>query len=148
MLLKLVRIVHFEDCTLGQLFINHPSQSMDFLECFTLEDPVREQGVKVQNKTAIPAGRYRVVIDWSNRFKRMMPHILDVPNFTGIRIHAGNTAEDTSGCILVGGAIDQKNHVIKPGTSRPAYDRLFKKLEGVMDIHIWVDMGFDFPKET
>lgn len=71
-------------------------------ECFVLEDTVRAPGVKVQNETAISAGRYRVIVDWSNRFKKYAFHILDVPNFTGIRIHSGNTDEDTDGCLLVG----------------------------------------------
>lgn len=65
-----------------------------------LEDAVRE--VKIAGKTAIPYGRHRVVIDWSGRFKRMMLHILDVPNFAGIRIHSGETEADTEGCPLVG----------------------------------------------
>jgi uncharacterized protein DUF5675 len=71
-------------------------------ECFILEDRVRAAGVKVQNETAIPAGRYRVIVDWSNRFKKYAFHILNVPNFTGIRIHSGNTDKDTDGCLLVG----------------------------------------------
>jgi hypothetical protein len=71
-------------------------------ECFVLEDTVRAPGVKIQNETAIPAGRYRMIVDWSNRFKKYAFHILDVPNFTGIRMHSGNTAEDTDGCPLVG----------------------------------------------
>jgi hypothetical protein len=71
-------------------------------ECFILEDRVRAAGVKVPHETAIPAGRYRVIVDWSNRFKKYAFHILDVPNFTGIRIHSGNTDKDTDGCLLVG----------------------------------------------
>ncbi len=86
----------------GQLWIDHK-----FI-CYTLEDCDREiDGVdvsewKIKHETAIPCGRYRVVKDYSNRFKKEMLHIINVPGFTGIRIHAGNTNKDTSGCILVG----------------------------------------------
>lgn len=85
--------------TISELFLNGAAQPR---ECFVLEDTVRAPGVKIQNETAIAAGRYRVIVDWSNRFKKFSFHILDVPNFTGIRIHSGNTDEDTDGCLLVG----------------------------------------------
>jgi hypothetical protein len=71
-------------------------------ECFVLEDTVRAPGVKIQNETAIPAARFRVIVDWSNRFKKYAFHILDVPNYTGVRMHSGNTDADTDGCLLVG----------------------------------------------
>lgn len=70
--------------------------------CDTLEDPVRPAGQKVLGQTAVPAGVYEAVLTLSPRFKRVLPLLLDVPGFTGVRIHAGNTAEDTQGCILVG----------------------------------------------
>jgi hypothetical protein len=70
------------------------------LLCYTLEDAVRQ--TKVYGQTAIPAGRYRLTITMSNRFKRRMILVNDVPEFEGIRIHAGNTAADTHGCPLVG----------------------------------------------
>lgn len=92
-------------CTIGELSID------GVFECYTLEDVVRERpGVpvaqwKVQNGTAIPAKIFKIIIDLSNRFKRMMIHIIGVDGFEGIRMHAGNTAVDTDGCILVGQAV-------------------------------------------
>lgn len=59
-------------------------------------------GIKVPGETAIPRGKYRVIISFSQRFQRNMPEVLGVPDFSGIRIHGGNTAMDTHGCPLLG----------------------------------------------
>lgn len=88
------------DYTIGKMYLNGK------YFCDTLEDPVRhiapDGSGKIKNETAIPAGRYKVVVDESPRFKRALPRLVAVPYFEGIRIHAGNTTADTSGCILVG----------------------------------------------
>lgn len=81
--------------TIGKLYIDGA------YFCDTMEDTVRT-GEKIAGKTAIPAGTYKVKMTWSPRFKRYLPEILNVPNFTGVRIHAGNSALDTEGCILLG----------------------------------------------
>ncbi len=72
---------------------------------YTCEDQDRrleEGGEKVFGATAIPRGRYRVILSFSGRFQALMPEVLDVPGFEGIRIHGGNTAADTHGCPLLG----------------------------------------------
>lgn len=92
--LFLQRIAETPEYTIGRLYIDGK------VFCNTLEDPVREE--KIESKTAIPAGIYEVVVNHSPKFKRDLPLLLDVPDFEGIRIHRGNTAKDTSGCILVG----------------------------------------------
>ena len=81
--------------TIGKLYID------GHYLCDTLEDTVRN-GVKIAGKTAIPAGTYKVKKTMSPRFKKVLPEILNVPGFSGVRIHAGNTAADTDGCLLLG----------------------------------------------
>lgn len=71
----------------------------------TLEDADRileDGGEKIDGQTAIPRGRYKVTVTYSNRFKKPMPYLHDVPDFDGVRIHGGNTEEDTHGCPLLG----------------------------------------------
>jgi hypothetical protein len=71
----------------------------------TLEDKDRyleAGGEKIYGESAIPRGRYRVTLSMSRRFGRNMPEIHDVPGFTGVRIHGGNTEHDTLGCPLLG----------------------------------------------
>ena len=124
MILHLVRRYFSAISTVGTLYVDGN------FECWTLEDRTRE-GPKVQGETAIPGGTYKVIVDFSNRFQRMMPHLLDVPGFTGIRIHSGNTAADTEGCILVGQYHEIGSDII--GRSKLAFDALFPKLQAAID---------------
>jgi len=95
MKLKLIRDERGADHTYGKLYIN------DNYFCETIEDEERAQ--KVMHETAIPKGTYKIILNFSNRFQQRMPLLLNVPNFSGIRIHSGNTAKhDSSGCPLVG----------------------------------------------
>lgn len=118
--LKLVRRTLTEQSTIGTLSINGR------FECFTLEDRVRP--FKIKGETAIPAGIYEVTITFSDRFRKPLPLLLNVPNFSGIRIHPGNTAADTEGCILVG--TTQGKDMI--GNSRVAFKALFAKIEAAL----------------
>jgi len=90
---------------------------------FTLEDVVREE--KIPGETAIPYGTYDVIIDFSIRFKKLMPLIKNVPGFEGIRIHPGNDKDDTEGCILIG----YTKAVDFVGNSKRAFDKFFSMLE-------------------
>jgi hypothetical protein len=93
--LILLRRIYTPTTTIGDLIVNHK------VFCYTLEDTVRAEGVKKPGATAIPALRYYLTVNHSKRFKRLMPLLCNVPNFDGIRMHGGNTAKDTAGCILV-----------------------------------------------
>ena len=104
MILLLDRKYLKETYTIGHLYVD------GVYFCDTIEDKVRDPNQdgelqaeeKVYGKTAIPYGRYQVILTDSPKFKRELPLVLDVPHFTGIRIHRGNTAEDSHGCILPG----------------------------------------------
>lgn len=99
---------------------------------YTLEDEDRHlelDGKKVYGKTCIPRGTYRIVVDFSHRFQKPLPHILDVPQFTGIRIHGGNTAEDVLGCIAVG-QIRTANGVAK---CAPVVNRIIQLIQNAED---------------
>lgn len=94
--------------TIGKLY-QRLTNGKEMYICDILEDEVRNSAVtkinafvKIFGKTAIPYGRYRIVRTFSPRFKKILPELLKVPHYEGIRIHAGNTADDTEGCLLPG----------------------------------------------
>ncbi len=117
MKLYLLRKWFTDESTIGELYLDGA------FECFILEDAVRD-GPKIPGKTAIPEGLYQVVITYSPRFKRDLPLLVDVPGYEGIRIHPGNDAGNTEGCLLPG-QTREENFV---GHSRAAFYLLFVKL--------------------
>lgn len=122
MKLRLERTTFTDKSTIGALYVN------GVFQCWTLEDRDRKLeagGEKVYGKTAIPRGTYDISITYSNRFRRELPLIKSVPQFDGIRIHAGNTDADTEGCILVGAGIGADRIF----NSRATFDALFNRLD-------------------
>jgi hypothetical protein len=109
-----------DESTIGELTIDGVHQ------CFTLEDKVRPE--KIFGQTAIPAGRYEVVVNESAHFHKLLPELVDVPNFEGVRIHSGNKPADTEGCILVGRT--KGTNVINE--SRDAFNALFPKIQAAV----------------
>ena len=138
--LRLDRIFRTNEYTIGELYVDGA-----YL-CDTLEDPVRPlpevcpntpKGItckckeKVYGDTAVPVGTYEVKLSYSNRFKRIMPEILNVPHFLGIRIHKGNKTADTEGCILVGTWDGEKEDWIRD--SKIAFNELMSLLQKAAD---------------
>lgn len=110
-----------DEFTSGSLYINGE------YFCDTLErrciDWTKE--MKTPGKTAIPDGRYEIVIKLSPSWRRSMPYLLNVPHFSGIMIHPGNSTADSKGCILVGLALGPKSWLVE---SRNKFNLLFEKI--------------------
>lgn len=129
--LKLVRKHFSKESTIGDLFVNGA------FECFCLEDYDRQlrqtdsieyiKSHKIYGKTAIPTGRYEVILSFSNRFKKYLPLLVGVPGFDGIRIHPGNYATQSEGCLLTGTSFTDD----MVANSRIAFKELYAKLKSV-----------------
>lgn len=128
-----------DEATLGEITIDGVH------ECYSCEDKTRDENEpKVFGKTAIPYGKYKIVITRSNRFSKLekkdvyLPELLLVPGFEGVRIHPGNKPEDTEGCLLPGTA-KAKNMVV---SSRTAFIKLNEKINDAIksgkDIYITI----------
>ena len=130
--LELTRTTRTNKSTIGSLTLNGQ------FECFILEDKDRglHQGMtrseltalKIKHQTAIPTGRYEIAINFSNKFNKMLPLLLDVPAFEGIRIHPGNDELDTSGCLLPG----KDKGTNQVSSSRAAFKTLFDKIQSAL----------------
>ena len=136
MKIKLIRKYRKETYTIGKLYVD------GVYFCDTIEDKdrglddsmtVREiLNKKVKGETAIPTGHYNIEITYSPQYKRMMPLLIGVKGYSGIRIHSGNTSKDTLGCLIVG-----KNTQVGMVTeSRKTYNALFALMKDKKDITI------------
>ncbi len=141
-----MEILSLRDLSVGDATAAYVFVGADF-ECHSIEDVVREPKVgrpvgrakleawvrtwKIVERTAIISGRYRTIIDFSERFQKQMIHILNVPGWSGIRAHGGLKPEDTEGCPLLGDELyySAAGPRVRDGKSRPAVDRLFGKIE-------------------
>lgn len=136
MKLELVRIANRPTYCIGKLYID------GVWFCDTIEDTDRglddSMSVdeilkkKIKGETAIPTGIYKIEITYSPKYKRMMPLLIGVKGYSGVRIHSGNTSKDTEGCLLVG----RNTKVGMVTDSRNTYQRLFAKLQNAKDITI------------
>ena len=119
--LEVKRIFNGNKYTIGKLYIDGK------YFCDTMEPPVR-----LIKPKAIPLGKYKVIINHSNKFNKLLPLLLNVEGFEGIRIHNGSYPEDSLGCILVG-----KNKIKGMLVdSRYTLMQLMNKLKDVKDINI------------
>lgn len=132
--LYLLRNIYTPVSTVGDLIIKNN------IFCHTLEDVVRQPSMpKIHSKTAIPAGRYRVSVTMSTKFKRLMPLVEDVPDFVGIRMHGGKTPEHTDGCILVG------KNIINATTIEGTMEKELTELLLSSKEHHWIEIINTYP---
>ena len=139
MKLKLIRNKSNQEYTEGKLYID------GVFFCDTLEDQDRGlyqhmslaeiKAVKVYGETCIPYGTYKVELSYSPKFKKIMPAILDVKGFTGVRIHNGSYTYHSSGCPLVG--IKYKDGMLT--NSRKTFNELMQKLQNQKDITLTIE---------
>lgn len=137
--IKVIRDTYTSKTTIGKLYIN------DIFICDTLEDVCRDLNrdgdlndkgeQKIFGETAIPSGIYKVTLDISPRFKKLLPRLHGIEGYDGVLIHMGNWAKDTHGCILVGlRGIDE----LKGGTSMISLAKIMTELSKYTEFEIQV----------
>lgn len=129
MRLTLMRIANKPNYCIGRLYIDG-EYFCDVLEDTDrgLDDKMSVEDIKakkVYSKTAIPTGVYNVILNYSPKYKKVMPLLQNVKGYEGVRIHSGNKPEDTLGCLLVG----KNKKVGQVIDSRATYEALFKRLQ-------------------
>ena len=94
-----INVVGGESYTPGVMYAN----GLKFCQvCEDQDRKLEKGGVKVATRTAIPRGKYKITVSFSHNFQKELPEVLSVPQYTGVRIHGGNKAEHSQGCLLVG----------------------------------------------
>lgn len=135
--LELIRSVFNPQSTLGELHINGS------FFAYTLEDVDRKLNgdcaKKVKNETAIDYGQFEIVLSFSNRFQKYLPELLNVPCFSKIRIHGGNTQDDTEGCILIGAETNHKDRIWNCPSTVNKLVTLLKSVE--KKEKIWIEVA-------
>lgn len=94
--------------------------------------------IKRPGITAIPKGRYELCLTYSNRFKRSLPLLLDVPGYSGVRIHSGNTAHDTEGCILIG-KVCMEDHILDSRAAMKEFMKWFTNAIHINKVFITIE---------
>jgi len=137
--LKVTRSVFTDTTTLGKLYVD------DDFYAFTCEDVIRDLtdgcSAKVQDETAISYGKYKVIVNYSNHFKKERALLLDVDCFEGIRIHGGNTNEDTEGCILIGAEGDMQTRIWNCAEKVEQLTSMIKAKQVQEDVWIMIEKG-------
>lgn len=132
--LLLNRELETTDATLGKLFF------ADQYSYYTVEDIQRR--VKIPGVTAIPIGRYQIFMQFSPHFQREMPHLQNVPGYTGVLVHWGNDSADTDGCVIIG--LDRTADGV--AESRLAFDNFLPRLEqALLNGEVWLTIKSAFP---
>lgn len=137
--LRIDRMTFTDKSTIGELFVD------DKFFCYTLEDTCRNK--KIPKMTAIPSGTYRVNMSFSKKMNKFTPELEDVPGFTNIRIHQGNTPLDTEGCILVGRRRGE-NTISESGMAFDALNEVIKDMLTKGKVYISVIGGLPYAKIT
>ena len=134
--------------TFGQWFIGAQH------ECYTLEDKVREvpgmpvASWKINKRTAIPSGRYRLTLEDSSRFGPGTITVNNVPGFSKIRVHSVVTEEDTDGCIGVGDTPNREQGSMSGGIAHGVLKRLKEKVTSYIDAGDVVWLNVNNPNEV
>lgn len=140
-----------ETSTEGNLYIQNEDGTYSWF-CNTIEDRVRaapgqwHKSLKVYSETAIPYGKYQVLVTWSSRFKRTLTAILNVPDFEGIRMHNGTSEKSSAGCIILSYIDDDKNH--KLVNDKRAMNDLCNIVEDFQERgKIWITIVDELPED-